>query len=193
MIACRSSQEYVDKFSSFKFFVRFLENVDHDETFQEILLETTKAVRDENKHLPFKEVLNEVLERNKSLIIARAREEKDGESEDGDAAGVNVWHLILQEVEEENHHHELLKIFETYILYYRNLQRDKTFQAVRRTVEFGREAGMKFEDSLNFAVQENKSRIYRALAKATSEAARLGKEWTRRTVVPHLQHELLYT
>ena len=58
-----------------------------------------------------------------------------------------------------------------------------------KTLELGRSAGMSFEEALDFAVQDNKSLISRALAKATSEAGKLGKEWT----LTYRQPGLLYT
>ena len=197
IVGCKSCHEGCDELSSFKFFVRLRQNIDHDETFQKVL-KTARAIR-ESECLTFKEALDKAIEKRKSLIFrafAKAREESssgdENSSNDEDTNRwctdrVHVWHLILQEVEDENR--DLLENFETYILYYRSLKRDKVYQVVMKTLELARGVGMSFNEALDFAVKNSKLLITRTVAKAKGEAKRLGKEWS----FTYSQPGLLYT
>ena len=73
---------------------------------------------------------------------------------------------MLQEAENDNV--DDLEAFKIYILYYRGIKRDKVFQAIMETLEIATQAGMTFNEGLNFAVQDKKSFILKAIGKSTT-------------------------
>ena len=63
---------------------------------------------------------------------------------------------------------DVLEAFKIYILYYQGIRKDKVFQAIMETLEITTKAGLTFNEALNFAVQDKKSLILKALSKSTT-------------------------
>ena len=162
-------------------------------------LNKTQALVDDAEDLTFKDALDKTIEKEKRLIyqaFANAKEEKCESSNNnngGDEDTTNVWCLMLQEIEEDNF--DVLEAFKIYMLHYHSVKHDKVFQAIMKTLEIAIGVDTNFEEALDWTVQNNKSLITWALAKARNEdVQRLGKEnWTQVTTQQYQQPALLYT
>ena len=87
----------------------------------------------------------------------------------------------------------MLETFKIYLLYYHSVKHDKVFQAIMKTLEIAIGFKMNFEEALDFAIQNNKSLITWALAKARNEdPKRLEKEDRKQVTTEYQQPALLY-
>ena len=125
------------------------------------MLNKVQALVDNVEHLTFKEALDTIIEKEKSLIHRAFANAKECESN-----GDDVWCSMLQEA--ENDTVDVLEAFKIYILYYQGIKSDNVFQAIMKTLEIATKSGMNFDEALNFAVQDKKSLILKAIRKSTT-------------------------
>ena len=131
-----------------RYFINMYILIDHDETFQTVL---TK--------------IDEYLESGESLDLALYNAIKENQSliHDSFSEEDELWTAMKED--EFGDEKEELNIFETYVLYYLALKRDKLFQSIMDEMSSLREDGWNHEDALNYVMQVKKTDIRNKIGK----------------------------
>jgi len=138
----------VDSDWEVRYFINMYILIEHDETFQTVLTKIDEYLESgENLDLALYNAIRE----NQSLIHDSFTEKDE------------LW--IAMKEDEFGDEKEEMNIFETYILYYLALKRDKLFQSIIDELYSLEEDGWNHKDALNYVMQVNKADIRNKIGK----------------------------